>query len=420
MLTTATTTNNTPLIGGILGTVLEWYDFCIYVYLAPILTNLFFPTENKYISLMLVYLVFAVGFLLRPVGGLIFGHLGDKYGRKTTFVLTILLMSVATFLIGLLPTYAQIGIAAPLLLTALRMLQGLSTGGETIGTINFFYEAAPISKRGFYSSLMWNSTGIGLLVSSAVIAIFSHVLTSQQMHEWGWRIPFLLGILTGFAGFFLRRRAEETTPFLEIQAKKEIAAFPLKEILKNHKMQLLKIIMIFIPSGVSFYLFFVFMPTFAAKFANLPLAMTTTINTINLLVLLIAAPLLALMADKIGKKKFLLAGLIGFIIFSLPLYYIIGKGSVSGLFIAQFGFAIISAFYASSSMTFAMELVPTRIRFSIVAIGYSLCYSIFCSTAPLIATYLIYKSHNQYIPAFYLILSALIALPVIIQAREHK
>lgn len=408
------------LTAGLLGTILEWYDFSVYVYLAPILSAIFFPNESKYISLMLSFLVFAIGYLLRPLGGAIFGHFGDRYGRRITFIASILLMSTSTCLIGFLPTHSQAGVIAPLLLILLRLLQGLSVGGELIGTLTLFFELAPMKKRGVNTALMWIGSGGGILMSSIVVAILTRVLSQQQLHDWGWRIPFFLGALTGLIGFFLRNRTRESVSFLSLKTTGRVASFPFHEILKFHKVKLFKLFLIFIPSAVSFYLVFVFMPTYTSSFLKMSMGTTTTINTVNLFLLLVFSPLVGLLSDKIGRKIVLLSGLAGFIIASMPLYILISKASVTALFFSQFMLMLLCSLYLGGLMAFALEIIPTYVRYSIAAIGFNLCYSIFGGTTPLIATFLINKSGNVLGPAYYLIFSAIVALPVFLLSKEQS
>ncbi|MSP52824.1 MAG: MFS transporter [Gammaproteobacteria bacterium] len=407
-----------PVIAGLFGTILEWYDFSVYVYLAIFIAKLFFPEENKYLGLILTYSIFAIGYLMRPIGGFIFGHFGDRYGRNTTFVATIMLMSIATLLIGFLPTYYHVGILAPCLLVLLRLLQGIAIGGEMIGTLTYFYEVTIEKKRGFVTTLIWCGSGLGILLGSIVSSILLHFLSDQQLLTWGWRLPFFFGIVTGIVGYLLRRQAGESAAFLELKQKNEIVKFPLLTIFREHKVQLLKIFIIFIPGAIAFYLIFVFMPTYANKFINLPLAAASIITTAIMTFFDVFTPFLGWLSDKIGRKLLLVSGLIGLVLFTLPLYYFIQHGTLISLLIAQFIFAIIIALYSSALIAFTLELVPTQIRFSIMGIGYNACYSIFGGTTPLIATYLIYKSGNNLFPAFYLIAAAAIALITVFFCRK--
>jgi MHS family proline/betaine transporter-like MFS transporter len=410
LATTGKEMKKPPIIAGLLGAILEWYDFGVYVYLAIFIAKLFFPEENKTLGLILTYSIFAIGYFMRPLGGMLFGHIGDRYGRNTTFVATIMLMSISTVLIGFLPTYYHIGILAPCLLILLRLLQGVSIGGEMIGTLTYFYEVTAEKNRGFVTTLIWCGSGLGILLGSLVSSALLHFLSDAQMSSWGWRVPFLLGIFTGIVGYLLRRKAAESVEFLALKQKNELSKFPLATIFREHKIQLLKVFIIFIPGAIAFYLVFVYMPTYANKFVGISLAAASIITTVLITFFDVFTPFLGWLSDKIGRKLLLILGLSGLVLFTLPLYYLIQHGTLLSLFIAQFCLAILIAFYSSALIAFTLELVPTKIRFSIMGLGYNACYSIFGGTTPLIATYLIYKSGSNLFPAFYLIAAAAIAL----------
>lgn len=412
--------NKPPVIAGLFGAILEWYDFSIYVYLAVFIAKLFFSEENKYLGLILTYSIFAIGYLMRPIGGVLFGHFGDRYGRNTTFVTTIMLMSIATVLIGFLPTYNHLGILAPCLLVLLRLVQGLSIGGEMMGTLTYFYEVTAENKRGFVTTLIWCGSGLGILLGSIVSSVLLHFVSEAQMLSWGWRLPFLLGLFTGIIGYLLRRQAAESIAFLELKQKDRLAKFPIMTIFREHKIQLLKIFIIFIPGAIAFYLIFVFMPTYVNKFIYLPLATASMITTIVMTFFDVFTPFLGWLSDIVGRKLLLTSGLIGLVLFTLPLYYLLQHGTLLNLIIAQFIFALLIALYSSALIAFTLELVPTKIRFSIMGLGYNACYSIFGGTTPLIATYLIYQSGSNLLPAFYLIIAAAIALITVFCCKQKR
>lgn len=412
--------NKPPVIAGLFGAVLEWYDFSVYVYFAIFIAKNFFPEENKYLGLILTYSVFAIGYLMRPIGGLLFGHFGDRYGRNSTFVATIMLMSVATVLIGFLPTYAHIGIMAPCLLLLLRLVQGMAIGGEMIGTLTYFYEVTAEKKRGFVTTLIWCGSGLGILLGSITSTVLLHFISDAQMLSWGWRLPFLFGVITGIVGYLLRRQAAESIVFLALKQKNQLAKFPIITIFREHKIQLLKIFIIFIPGAIAFYLIFVFMPTYMSKFIGLSLAAASSVTTYILIFFDVFTPFLGWLSDKVGRKLLLTSGLIGLIVFTLPLYYLLQHGTLLSLIVTQFIFAILIAFYSSALIAFSLELVPTKIRFSIMGLSYNACYSIFGGTTPLVATYLIYQSGSNLFPAFYLIITAAITLITVFFSNQKR
>lgn len=407
------------VIAGLFGTLLEWYDFSVYVYLAPVMAKLFFPADNAYISLLLTYLIFTLGYLIRPLGGVIFGHLGDRFGRKRTLITIILLMSIPTFLIGLLPTYQQIGIAAPLLLALFRILQGLSAGGELIGCTAYAAESAPNHRRGLVSSIVWVASAGGILLGSAVIALISGSFTTTSLESWGWRIPFWFGIIAGYIGYVLRSKLEESQAYIQSQKEGKITAFPLLTAWRNYKIAFLKVFVLGMLGAVSFYLIFVFMPTYSTHILHISLSRATAINSVMTFILIILTIFVGGLSDKVGRKPLLLTGAAGVVVFSLPLYYLMNAGTLLTLSLGQLGFAVLIALYSGPLMAFFLELVPTHVRYSLVAVSYNLCYAIFGGTAPLIATYLIHKTAYEILPAFYLILIAVIVMPVVFLTRDN-
>jgi len=223
---------------GVVGNVLEWYDFALYGYLATIFAGQFFPSEDPLTSLIGAYAVFAIGFLARPLGGVIYGHIGDRFGRRRLLTLSVVLMGVPTFLLGLLPTYASVGILAPILLVALRFIQGISTGGEFVGSIVFLVEHAPQKRRAFFGSLANLGALIGGLLGAGVAWLMTALLPSAELYDWGWRLPFLSGIIVAGAGLWIRLGVDESPLFREMQNKGDIEEWPIRTALREHRKEI--------------------------------------------------------------------------------------------------------------------------------------------------------------------------------------
>ena len=406
------------MTSAIIGSLMEWYDFAAYVFMAAPISRLFFPHDNSYIALMLTYVVFAVGYFMRPIGGILFGHFGDRIGRQKTLTYTILLMSVPTVLIGLLPTYHQIGILAPILLILLRMVQGLSTGGEMIGSISFVFESSPAKHRGLTTAAVWGASGFGFLLGSAAVAFLTTHMTQSQLLHWGWRIPFFFGILTGVVGYFIRQKTEETVYFVAMKKRGEAAVVPIIQTFKQHKKTFLKIFFIFMPAAVMFYTVFIFLPTYAFKFIKHPMHSALTINSIALSVLLIFEPVFGFLSDRYGRKPFMIVAMLICMVISIPLFSMMTSGVLMKFLIAQCIFAFLDAMYTGSVMAAVLESVPTRLRYSTVAGAYNLSYSIFGGTAPLVVTFLIHSSGRFITAAYYIVLVSILALPIAIKMRE--
>lgn len=410
------------IIPGIFGNILEWYDFALYGYFAPIIAHLFFPMHDYVSSLLATFGVFAVGFIMRPFGALIFGHFGDKVGRKKTLATAVILMAIPTTLIGLLPTYAHVGVLAGILLTACRLFQGLAIGGEFAGSIVYITEHAPQQRRGLYGSWAMFSAFAGLLLGSGVSALAGSIMSTEALNSWGWRIPFLAGLFLGFIGLYLRLRMPETPNFLAAQKSARLLKKPLKEAFKTASLPMLIAVgLIFLPS-MGFYLLFVYLSSYISTYLHVPLQTALVINTISMIGITLFMPLVGALSDKIGRKPVLIIGAINYIIFSYPLFLLMQQATFSTILIAQFCFAILVCFAYAASPATLVELFPTNIRYTAMAFPYNLANALFGGTAPLVATYLINRSNTILAPSFYLIFAGMVMLVSIFFIKEsfHK
>lgn len=392
-------------LSGMVGNILEWYDFTLYGYLAVIMAQLFFPSENQLASLLASFGAFAVGFFFRPLGSVMFGYIGDKYGRKTALVISIMLMAIPTFLIGLLPTYQQIGIIAPVLLVFLRILQGLSTGGEYTTSVSFVVEHAPQDRRGFFGSINLLGAVIGIMFGSLVGAFLTTVLDKQQILEWGWRVGFLAGVILAIVGVYIRRKTHETPIFLEISQKVENHN-PILKTVKDHYRELIIAIIFSSLQGVAFFLLFMFMPTFYSKFLGLDMSTALFINTFAMFILVLFIPVMATISDKIGRKPLLFISTFLYTTISPFLFYLMTSGKINTIILAHVIFAVISSLFMSILPTVLIEIFPADIRNTAFSIGYNISLGIFGGTVPMLATYLIHKTNWLLSPAIYLSLVA--------------
>jgi MFS transporter, MHS family, proline/betaine transporter len=399
------------IAAGAIGNVLEWYDFGLFGFFAPVISRLFFPSHDELASLVGTYGVFATGFLMRPFGGLIFGYIGDRLGRKRALELSVLLMAVPTTLMALLPTYAQAGVGASLLLTLFRLLQGLSVGGEYIGSMSFLSEHAPPGRRAFLGSFSSSSVILGSLSGSGVAALLTGLLSEADFLAWGWRLPFLGGILIGLVGFWLRMGVDESPSFLEARDKGGLADNPIKAAIGHNLGSIAVTLGLTGISAVGFYLPFVWLPTWLARINQPPLdqSKALTASTIALVALLILTPLTALVADRVGKKPMFLASAIGYAVLTYPLFLLLQTGTFCAAVVAGLVFAACNSLYSGCMAATMVELFPTRTRYSGVAIGYNAGQAILGGTAPLIATGLIELSGNNLLPAVYLMICSVMA-----------
>jgi MFS transporter, MHS family, proline/betaine transporter len=396
---------------GAIGNVLEWYDFGLFGFFAPVISQLFFPSHDELASLVGTYGVYATGFLMRPLGGVVFGYIGDRMGRKRALELSVLLMAVPTTLMALLPTYAQAGVGASLLLTLFRLLQGLSVGGEYIGSMSFLSEHAPPGRRAFLGSFSSSSVILGSLLGSGVAALLTGLLTEADLLAWGWRLPFLGGIVIGLVGLWLRSGVDESPSFLEAREKGGLADNPIKSAMRQNLGPIAVTLGLTGISAVGFYLPFVWLPTWLARINQPPLdqSKALTASTIALVALLILTPLTALLADRVGKKPMFLASAIGYAVLTYPLFLLLKTGTYSAAVLAGLVFAACNSLYSGCMAATMVELFPTRTRYSGVAIGYNTGQAILGGTAPLIATGLIELSGNKLLPAVYLIICSVMA-----------
>jgi len=399
------------LIAGFFGNILEWYDFTVYGFFATIIGAQFFPHEDKIVQLISAFGIFAAGYLMRPIGGIIFGHIGDTQGRKKALLLSILMMAIPTTLIGFLPTYASIGWLAALLLVILRLLQGLSVGGEFTGSITFLIEKAKKKRRGFYGS--WTTFGVfgGMLIGSGIGSIITSILSTNQLNNFGWRIPFLFGAVIGIAGLYLRKGMNEDDNIKKIVKDQKTEKIPLVEFWAHYKLQALKIILLSWAFGVSVYILFIYMPSYLHTFHNVKLSVALSVHTIAIIFLMLITPFFGYLSDLVGRKLLLFISLIGFVIFTYPLFTLLFNNTFYSILLAMLAFAVLEAILQGVMPAIMSEAFPASVRYTGLSVSYNLSMAIFGGTAPLVSTWLIKVSGgNILMPAYYLIATAIIAI----------
>jgi MHS family proline/betaine transporter-like MFS transporter len=400
----------------VIGNVLEWYDFAVYGFMAGIIGKNFFPAGDEVSQLLSAFAVYGVGFLARPVGGIVIGRIGDTKGRKTALVLTIMLMAAGTVLIGIIPTYATIGIAGPLLILVARLMQGFSAGGEWGGSTAFIVEWAEEGERGFLGSFQQCSVSAGLLLGSGIAALTTTMFDPATMEAWGWRIPFLLGALLGPVGMYMRRNIDETPAYEKAMG----AAAPAPRADDVEPWLLAARAFGFtVLWTVAFYIFLNYMPTFIKTYAKVSSAAALWSNTIGLLVLVIAIPVMGKLSDRIGRKPLLLSCCACFIVLPYPVFALYLSAPPLWMIIAvQIVFGLIIAMFSGAGPAAISEIFPTRIRSTWMTTGYALSVAIFGGFAPYIATWLIAKTGSPISPVYYVIAAAVISTIVIVRLKE--
>ena len=401
---------NKTTLGGVVGNILEWYDFAVFGYFAPIIAKQFFPTDDPVAGLINTFGVFAAGYLVRPLGGVVFGHIGDRLGRKHALQLSVLLMVIPSTMIGLLPTYEHVGILAPILLILIRLVQGFSVGGELIGSISYMTEIAPPTKRGFLGSFAFMSAVGGVLLGSLVATFMHLVFDDSFLNSWGWRIPFLFGFLVGIYGLWMRNGLPETKAFEDIKEKGKIAANPVKDVLTKMPFRVFHLIGLVMINAAGFYSIFVWWPTYITNIVKPPIGHALTVNTAAMLFFMILIPIFGALSDKVGRKKLITTGIILFIIILYPMFIWTDQGIFSHAVIAQFSFTFVMAIAIGPMCATMIEMFPAAMRFSGIALGYNIAQSLVGGTSPLICTWLISRTGDIASPAYYLIAVGAISL----------
>lgn len=406
------------IFAGSIGHAIENYDFNMYGFLAVVIATLFFPPGNESAALLATFAGFAVGYVMRPVGALFFGPLGDRAGRRTVLIIAVLMMSAGTLMIGVLPTYAAVGILAPILLLVARLIQGFASGGEFSGSTTFIVEYAPDEKRGAWGSWQQFSTVVGVLIASGVAALLTSVLSEQTLNAWGWRIPFFLALVAGIFALYLRLRVAETPKFAEVEETDEIASSPLKETIRNNWRPIVTVIGFTLLWSVGYHSVFAYTVSLATAVVGLPLNLALIGNTIGLVLMLAIIPVAGAASDRIGRKPLLIVGAVGFVVFTYPGYLLIQQNSFVTFLIAQVGFSIILAIFSGPAPAALVELFPTNVRASAIAIGYSIALVAFGGTTPLIETYLVQVTGSPAGGAIWIIGAAIVTLIFVLRMRE--
>ncbi|MDG0838417.1 MFS transporter [Staphylococcus equorum] len=398
-----------------IGNAMEWFDFGLYSYLAVILgQNFFSSVENDQLKTIFTFATFAIAFLLRPVGGIIFGIIGDKYGRKVVLTTTIIMMAFSTLFIGLLPTYEQIGIWAPILLLLSRVLQGFSTGGEYAGAMVYVAESSPDRKRNTLGSGLEIGTLSGYIAASVITGLLFFFLNDDQMASWGWRIPFILGLFLGIFGFYLRRKLEESPVYEnEIATKSKRDTIGFLTIIRYYYKDIIVCFVAVAFFNCTNYMVTSYMPSYLQQIVKLD---STTVSVVITLVMAVMIPL-ALMfgriADKIGEKKVFLIGLIGTAVLSIFAFSLFQSTSIIYVIVGIFILGFFLSTYEATMPGSLPTMFYTHIRYRTLAVTFNVSVSLFGGTTPLIASALVAKTGDPLSPAYYLTAMSIVGIIVI-------
>jgi len=391
----------------ILGNGFEWFDFMVYGFFAITIGQLFFPTGNELTSLMLSVATFGVGFVVRPIGGILIGMYSDRVGRKAALSLTILLMAAGTALIGLAPTYEQIGIGAPVLIIIARLLQGFSAGGEMGSATAFLTEHAPEDQKGYYASWIQSSIGFAVVLGALAGTVLTLWLTPAEVKAWGWRVPFLLGILIGPIGFYIRSGVDETPAFL---ANKDKVKKPFTEVLLNYPRETFTTFSMVILWTVCIYVLLFYMPTYAVKTLKMPQSMSFIAGVVGGLIITVLSPFVGAWSDRIGRRKLLAFSSGGILLIAYPMFALVVSAPTQlNLILFQAVFGVLIAGYTGPILAAFSEIFPTKILSTGLSVAYNVAVMTFGGFASLILTWLIATTGSAMAPAIYVIAAAAVS-----------
>ena len=404
----------------IIGNILEWYDFTIYGFLVPVLTSVFFPDMNKNVALLYVLGGYAVGFVMRPIGGLVLGNYGDKIGRKKIFILSIVIMTFSTFMIGIIPSYAAIGIFAPIILVFCRLGQGFSCGSEFSGSIIILFEHKSSATNNIVQTTCyaWIGSMIGTLIA-AITAVIISLLNHDALYTWGWRIGFLISIIPAMIGIYFRNTIQETPVFIKINSKNDIVSWPIIDVIRKYKIELVDIIILNLQLAAFSYIAIAFMPVYLNKIVGQTYRITSIMNVLLCMVIICLIPVFAKVADRIGNQYFLKASSLCTLILIYPAYFCILTDELWFILVGVFILGVIGASIMSVIPSIIAAIIPANVRYSGLSGVYNITYCIFGGCGPLITTYFIDKSGNKMVPCYYIMIASIISV-VWILSRKHS
>ncbi|MDQ4212910.1 MFS transporter [Microbacterium capsulatum] len=404
-------------IAGGIGTVIEYYDFTVYAYLSIVIGPLFFPSGNPAVSTLSALGVFAGAYVVRPFGGIFFGRVGDRRGRRAALVATVVMTGTCSVLMGLLPTYATIGVLAPVLLVIVRALQGFAAGGEVGGAMTYIIESAPAHRRAFFGAFTPIGTNLGFVLSSSIVGAMTLFLSPAQMSAWGWRIPFLICLPLTVVVLVIRLKIQDTEEFLKIADEKKVSKAPFLQMLRTSWRSILVVLGIGITTNGVAYLGSTYMSIYLQQIVGLPASIVYWMTAGSILALCIAMPFVGLAADRFGRRRVFVFGAVALIIITYPMLGIIGTASV-GVIMALFVlYMLLSATLQVPVFTTIPELFPGPVRYTGVSFGFNVATVVAGATSPLVATALVAGTGNHQSPAFWVIGVCIIGLVTVFTMR---
>jgi MFS transporter, MHS family, proline/betaine transporter len=401
-----------------IGHFVEWYDFAVYAYAAPVIATLFFPNANTFVALLSTFAVYAVGFVMRPIGAFLLGSLGDRIGRKRVLAGVILMMGLATTGIGLLPTYDTIGVVAPVLLVVLRLAQGFSAAGETIGSNSFVAEHAPVKRRGFAVGMVYTWSNLPPVIAALLVFFLTGSLGGDAYESWGWRVPFLLGAPLAVVGLYIRTRVDESPAFAAVKKAKRVESAPIRTVWREHRKEMAVCFSIAAVASLGYYSLTGYYFTYLTVTIGLGESTALLSNSIALTITFVTVPIAAALSDRIGRKRGLqLAAAVNALV-AVPAYVFAAQASLASAIVSQGLLALsLGMFFGPAGAAF-VELFPARTRYTGASISYNLAFTLFGGTAPLLSIFLIEQTGSTIAPAWYVVAVSVAALLVISRMTE--
>ncbi|MER7014219.1 MFS transporter [Saccharopolyspora sp. NPDC000359] len=402
---------------GAIGVFVHWFDWAVYAYLATTIATVFFPADNEVAGVLSVFAVFAVSFGIRPLGALVFGPLGDRIGRRRTLSIVIIVMSLATLVIGLLPGYGTIGMAAPVLLVAVRLVQGFAAGGEFGSAASFLAEYAPRARRGFGVSWLEVGSLLGFLVGSFAFFLLSVLLTSEQITAWGWRIPFLIAAPMGVIGYVIRTKIEDTPEYRALEAAGSVPRSPVAELFRSNVRQLLQAAGLMTMMHVLFYAVLTYLVNYQTEHLGHSAESAALLSTFASLLGLVLVPAFGHLSDRVGRKPVVVGAATALLVVATPAYLLMQTGMV-GTVVAALVLAVILSAILGTHAVWSAEIFPTRTRQGGLSIAYNITAALFAGTVPFVMTVLITATGSLLVPGPYLMVAAVIGLVAALTMRE--
>lgn len=396
----------TSLFAAIIGNVLEWYDFSLFIYVAPVLATVYFPAGHAKLNLLYTLLLFALGFVVRPLGAIWFGYLGDRYGRAAALKLTLVGITLPALMMALIPSYQQIGLWAPLLVALCRLIQGLAISGEAIGSIIYLAENAADHRRAWLSSLANNSANVGVLLATATTTWLAHVYSSQHFAEYGWRLAFLGGGVAGLLGLRLRHTLLESKVFEQLREQQSTRTLPLGKLIRERRKPLLKLAGLLTMTAVGNYLLMGYLSTYLATYLHYALPTALSIQTSLVFISLGLVPITAWLADRYGRRRCLITAALGYALLAWPCFKYLNMG---GSWLCLLPLIVCYCLEQGTMPATLVELFPATARYTALALGYNLTFALVGGTTPAFNTWLITQTHNPMVVAYSLIASAILA-----------